>query len=238
MEFVCLAAGTGTRMGRLGVYLQKCMYPVGLRPFLELSMAEAAVAGAERVHLVVGHLQEQVRAYFGARFGGLEINYVEQPRPLGTGHALGLVAPHLDPESGPVLVWQADVFAPHELFAALLHHRAPNALTLVEEEDSGPDVKVSAEGTLVTRVWQGAGPFSDGGVWKFERRLLTELAGRAEDSGEYRCLPNLQLLIEAGEAEVGFVCLGRRLHIGGTFPSAEANVADVVTQLLALKRQG
>jgi len=225
-------------MGRLGVYLQKCMYPVGLRPFLELSIAEAAVAGAERVHLVVGHLQEQVRAYFGGRVGGLEINYVEQPRPLGTGHALALVAPHLEPDAGPVLVWQADVFAPHELFAALLHHRAPNAVTLVEEEDSGPDVKVSVEGTLVTRVWQGAGPFSDGGVWKLEQRLLTQLSRHAEATGEYRSLPNLQRLIEAGEAEVGFVCLGRRLHIGGTFPSAEENVADVVAQLLALEKRG
>ena len=26
--FICLAAGKGTRMGRLSSYLQKCMYPL------------------------------------------------------------------------------------------------------------------------------------------------------------------------------------------------------------------
>lgn len=225
-------------MGRLGVYLQKCMYPVGLRPFLELSFAEASAAGAQRVHLVVGHLQEQVREYFGTRVGGLEVHYVEQPLPLGTGHALSLVAPHLEPRAGPVLVWQADVFTPRELFVALLNHGAPNAVSLVEEEGSGPDVMVSVEGTRVTRVWQGSGPFSDAGVWKLEPRLFGELSGHAEATGEYRALPNLQLLIEAGRAEVGFVCHGQRLHIGGTFPSAEENVADVVRQLLARGTRG
>lgn len=233
MELVCLAAGLGTRMGRLGTYLQKCMYPVGLKPFLELSLEEAAAVGGERVHLVVGHLQEQVRAYFGTACCGMSIVYVEQERQLGTGHALGLVAPHLAGSDGPVLVWQADVYAPRELLRALLEHPARTALSLVHEPEAPPEVLVEVRDERVVRAWRGAGPLSDGGVWKLEPWSVGALAEEAEANGEYRVLPNLQRLLEEGATEVGFVNQGRRLHLGGTHPSAEANVARVVRELLA-----
>ena len=236
MEYVCLAGGRGTRMGRLGSYLQKCMYPVGLRPFLELALAEAVAAGAQRVHVVVGHLQEQIRAYFGGEYAGMELVYVVQQQPLGTGHAVAQVAP-LVTGAGSVLVWQADVFVPRELFEQLARHAAPNVLTLVEEEDAPPDVMVTADATHVTRAWQGAGPYSDAGVWRLEPRLMAELAAQASPGGEYRMLPNLQLLLDAGRAEVGFQTIGQRLHLGGSHPSPEENVAAVVGRLLERGRQ-
>lgn len=61
MDFVCLAAGQGTRLGRLGSYLQKCMYPVGLKPFLEHTLEQLVACRTgqladDRLTLVVGHL--------------------------------------------------------------------------------------------------------------------------------------------------------------------------------------
>ncbi len=223
-------------MGRLGSYLQKCMYPVGLRPFLELTFAEAVAAGAPRVHVVVGHLQEQIRAYFGDDYAGMELVYAVQRQPLGTGHAVAQLAPLLR-GVGPVLVWQADVFVPRELFEQLARHTAPNVLTLVEEEDASPDVLVTADDARVTRAWQGAGPFSDAGIWRLESSLLAELAARATPGGEYRMLPNLQLLLDAGRVEVGFQTISHRLHLGGSHPSPEENVVTVVGRLLQRDRK-
>lgn len=257
LEFVCLAAGRGTRMGRLGAYLQKCMYPVGLRPFLELTMTQAASAGGARVHVVVGHHAEQVGAYFGSEYGGMRVEYVRQDEPLGTGHALGLLAERLAGATR-VLVWQGDVYVPCAVFAALEAHGSPNAVTLVSEPEAGPELLATVEGDRVRRVWGGAGPWSDGGVWKLETRLLAALGGVGAPSGpftdagasiatgapdgagaqarpanaEVRALPNLQRLIDAGEAEVGAVVVGTRLHLGGTHPTPEANVAGVVRRLL------
>lgn len=250
LEFVCLAAGRGTRMGRLGAYPQKCMYP-WLRPFLELTMAQAAGAGGARVHVVVGHHAEQVAAYFGSEFGGMRVEYVRQDEPLGTGHALGLLAERLA-GAARVLVWQGDVYVPSAVFAALDAHGSPNAVTLVSEPEAGPELLATVEGDRVRRVWGGAGPLSDGGVWKLEARLLAALGGRGAPSGpltagvpggsrapsraanaEVRALANLQRLIDAGEAEVGAVVVGTRLHLGGTHPTPEANVAGVVRRLLA-----
>lgn len=230
MEYVCLAAGRGTRFGRLGAYLQKCMYPVGLRPFLELSLLEVAAHGGAHVHLVVGHLGEQVRAYFGTRFAGMELTYHLQAEPQGTGHAVGLAARTLATDS-TVLVWQADVFLPRALLPRLERHPAPNVLTLVEEAGASPDVLVTAGNDRIERAWQGAGPYSDAGIWRLESRLLTELAHSRAKGGEYRALPNLQALIDGGEAEVGYVTLERRLHVGGTYPTTEENLAEVLAHL-------
>lgn len=235
-EFVCLAAGRGSRLGRLGTYLQKCMYPVGLRPFLELTMAHAAAAGGSRVHLVVGHHAQQVRAYFGDEFHGMRVEYVLQSEPLGTGHALGLLAPRLA-GAGTVLVWQGDVHVPADVFTTLAAQRSPNAVTLVAEPEAAPELLATVEGDVVRRVWGGAGPLSDGGVWKLEARLLAELADRSGPRGaEVRALPNLQRLIDAGAAEVGAVPVGARLHLGGVNPTPEANVAGVVRRLLDEER--
>lgn len=230
-----MAAGRGTRLGRLGTYLQKCMYPVGLRPFLELTLAEAAAAGGERVHLVVGHLGEQVRAYFGSSFAGMELVYVEQEEPNGTGAALGLVAPSLARALGSVVVWQADVHVPRRVFEAVAGHRSPNAVTLVDEPDAPRELLATVVADAVSRVWGGVGPYSDGGVWKLEPRLLAALGGPSgarAGAGEVRALPNLQRLIDAGEARVGAVVAGERLHLGGTHPTPEENVVHVVSRLL------
>jgi hypothetical protein len=54
---------------------------------------------------------------------------------------------------------------------------------------------------------------------------------RAE-KGEYRMLPNLQRCLDDG-AEVGHVVCDAWIHLGGTLPTPEANVRDVVRRVWA-----
>ena len=126
MEYVCLAAGKGTRFGLLGRYLQKCMYPVGLTPFVaytvkNLIRSRAVDLSRDRLTFVVGHHAEQVQRYFGPCFEGLTIHYVEQLEQLGTGHALHLVSQTLQPTQ-PVVAWLADLYVPTALFEQLHAH--------------------------------------------------------------------------------------------------------------------
>lgn len=233
-EFICLAAGKGSRMGRLGTYLQKAMYPVGLKPFLQLSLEQLLASGVapagSRVVLVVGHLAEQVQAYFGRSFEGLDVAYVKQERLAGTGDALKLAAGALD-GNGSVVAWQGDLYVNRNLFASLVEHERANVVTLGEgHEDEPPALLATTEGELVTRVWEGGGPLLDIGVWKLDRALLPELGEVVAPNGEYRLLPNLQRLIEAG-VEVGFVTSHEWVHLGGTLPSAEENVRAVARRL-------
>jgi NDP-sugar pyrophosphorylase family protein len=234
MEFVCLAAGKGSRLGHLGRYLQKAMYPVGLRPFLQHSLEELVAsgvpAGGARLVLVVGHHAEQVRAYFGRQFQGLRISYVTQEPLNGTGHALSLAASALTP-GAPVLAWQADLFVPRQLFAALAQQPTANVVTLGPgHQDESPALRATTEGGRVTRVWEGQGPLLDIGAWKLAGDVLPRLAEVRAPNGEYRMLPNLQRLVDGG-LEVGYVLSDEWIHLGGTLPSAEENVRAVARRL-------
>lgn len=240
MDYVCLAAGRGTRMGDLGRYLQKCMYPIGLRPFLEYSTRNLLRSRAldperDRLVLVVGHHGEQVRRYFGAGYDGLEIVYLEQRDPLGTGHALQLVADAFTP-SGPVVAWLADLYVPGTLFERVHDHPTANVQTLAPAPAVvDAKLRVTVEGERVITAWRGEGDLVDIGLWKFTPDTLEGLA--TVRNGEYRVLPNLQRLIEAG-SEVGFVRAEEWLHLGGTEPSAEENVRGVVGRVLELEGRG
>ncbi len=236
MDFVCLAAGHGTRLGRLGSYLQKCLYPVGLRPFLEHTLVQlmrsgAAAPGQDRLALVVGHFEEQVRAYFGAEFDGLEIVYITQAQRLGTGHALTLARRALLPTES-VIAWQADLFVTAKMFGSIRGHPGATVVTLGPGDEAEPAVlKATVEGDLVTRVWDGDGPLYDVGLWKLAPTVLGRIGEVRAQTGEVRMLLNLQRAIDDGE-KVGYVETDEWLHLGGTLPTAEENVRSVVRRVL------
>lgn len=237
MDFVCLAAGQGTRLGRLGSYLQKCMYPVGLKPFLEYTLEQLVACRAEqvtgdRLTLVVGHLAHQVRAYFGSEFSGMPIRYVEQTERRGTGHALSLAHQAIRPRAS-VVAWQADMFVTGKMFAGVIDHPDDTVVTLGPGHPDEPAVlRATVEGDRVTRVWQGAGPLLDIGLWKLAPDVLARIGELRAPNGEVRMLVNLQRAIDAG-ARVGYVECADWIHLGGTLPSPEENVNTVVERLVA-----
>ncbi len=238
VDYICLAAGHGTRLGNLGRYLQKCLYPVGLRPFLEHTLVQLMSSGvvdtaSDRLALVVGHHSDQVRAYFGSDFEGLPITYVEQEQRLGTGHALKLAFDALQPRASSI-GWQADLFVTAEMFRAVARHQAANVVTLGPgDPGESPVLKATVSGPHVTRVWEGEGPLYDVGLWKLSPEVLASIADVRAATGEIRMLINLQRSIDAG-ASFGFTVADDWIHLGGTLPTPEANVRRVVEKVLTI----
>ena len=235
MDLICLAAGAGTRLGRLGGYLQKCMYPVGLRPFLEHSLAQVLASGAvdsrrDRLALVVGHLADQVRGHFGATYEGLPIVYVDQSERLGTGHALALAAAALRPTAS-VVAWQGDLFPTAAMVDAVVGHPAPTVVTLgAGHEEESDRLRATVTEGRVRRVWDGADDLYDVGLWKLAPAVLARMTEVRAENGEYRMLPNVQRCLDDG-AEVGHVVCDAWIHLGGTLPTPEGNVRDVVRRV-------
>jgi CTP:molybdopterin cytidylyltransferase MocA len=237
VEYICLAAGQGTRFGRLGSYLQKCMYPILLRPFLEHTLAQWHVGAQpdptrDRLTLVVGHHAAQVRAYFGASHHGVPLRYVEQEAPRGTGDALGLAAEALIGEE-PGVAWLADLFVGAAAFAALRAHRDAAVVTLAPGDgDEDARLRVRREGPRVTRVWDGDEARYDVGLWKLPLPVMRDLRRVRADKGEYRVLPNLQTHVDAG-LPVGWIEIDEWVHLGGTVPTPDANLRRVIERVLA-----
>ncbi|RLF36235.1 MAG: glucose-1-phosphate thymidylyltransferase, partial [Thermoplasmata archaeon] len=92
MKCVILAAGEGKRMHPLTYTRPKVMLPMANKPILEWSLLNAIKAGLKDFIFVVGYKSEMVRNYFGnGSKWNVKIEYVNQGKPLGTAHAIGMV---------------------------------------------------------------------------------------------------------------------------------------------------
>jgi len=90
MEAIVLAGGFGTRLRALVSDTPKPMAPVAGKPFLEILLQALAQKGFKRVVLSLGFLAHKVTAHFEARFAGMDLHYVIEDQPLGTGGAVRL----------------------------------------------------------------------------------------------------------------------------------------------------
>jgi CTP:molybdopterin cytidylyltransferase MocA len=107
MNVVVMAAGEGRRMRPLSKRWPKPVLPIDGRPVIGSLARELAAAGLTRVTVVTGHLAEQVEGLLGDGGAfGLELRYVRQPSPDGSGDAVRrAVAAGARP---PLLVTAAD----------------------------------------------------------------------------------------------------------------------------------
>lgn len=101
LEVVILAAGQGKRMRS---DLPKVLHRLAGRPLLAHVIAAARALKPARIHVVHGHGGEAVKA----AFAGERIEWVEQARQLGTGHALQQALPRVS-RAATVLVLNGDV---------------------------------------------------------------------------------------------------------------------------------
>ena len=89
-EAIVLSGGLGTRLRGIVPDLPKSMAPIGDRPFLEILLKNLAKKGFKRVILSLGYMAEKITAHFGSSFAGMELHYVIEEKPLGTGGAIRL----------------------------------------------------------------------------------------------------------------------------------------------------
>lgn len=97
-----MAAGKGTRMES---ELPKVLVPVCGRPMIDYVLDALVTAGVERVIVIVGYREQDVRQALSGRTG---IEYAVQAEQRGTGHAVMCAREHLRGKDGPVLVVAGD----------------------------------------------------------------------------------------------------------------------------------
>ena len=89
IQVAILAGGLAARLGKLAQDQPKSMVRVLGKPFLEYQLELLRENGVRDVVLCIGHLGEQIEAYFGdgSRFE-MNLKYSRESRPLGTAGAL------------------------------------------------------------------------------------------------------------------------------------------------------
>jgi MurNAc alpha-1-phosphate uridylyltransferase len=99
LQAVILAGGLGTRLRPLTEKIPKPMVEVAGMPFLFWQLQDLKAQGYGEVLLLVAYLGEQIEKYFGRGDSlGLNLKYVYETEPLGTGGALKNALPMLESE--------------------------------------------------------------------------------------------------------------------------------------------
>ena len=88
MKAVILAGGVGTRLRSVVSDVPKPMAIINKYPFLEILISNLALNGITEITLSVGYKHEVIQEYFGTVYKNININYVVEESPLGTGGAL------------------------------------------------------------------------------------------------------------------------------------------------------
>jgi bifunctional UDP-N-acetylglucosamine pyrophosphorylase/glucosamine-1-phosphate N-acetyltransferase len=141
---VILAAGAGKRMQSA---LPKVLQPLAGRPLLAHVIQAARKLDPAAIHIVYGHGGASVRTALGHE----EVGWVEQPRQLGTGHAVLQALPHIADEQ-TVLVLYGDVpLIRAQTLAELVALSGPKSLALLTvrlEDPAGYGRIVRARGQV------------------------------------------------------------------------------------------
>ena len=119
-----MAGGFGTRLRPLTDNCPKPMLQVGGRPLLETLIRSFKRKGFRNFYISTHYLPEIIRDYFGNGSSlGVNISYVHEEQPLGTGGALGLLPPSM-PDL-PLIMINGDILTSVD-FRALLDFHAKN----------------------------------------------------------------------------------------------------------------
>jgi len=173
-----LAGGLGTRLQSALPNSPKVLAPVAGRPFLAYLMDQLIIAGFRNVILCTGYKGEQIRAAFGDQYKELNIQYSQEPEPLGTGGALRFALPLINTDS--VLVTNGDSYVNCNLSDYIAWYfendfQAALLLTYVPDTRRYGRVEVSKESRVLNFNEKGAGHGSgwiNAGVYIFKRGLL------------------------------------------------------------------
>jgi bifunctional UDP-N-acetylglucosamine pyrophosphorylase/glucosamine-1-phosphate N-acetyltransferase len=122
LNIVILAAGLGTRM-RSG--LAKVLHTAGGLPLIAYVCRTAAALDPEKIYVVVGHQEDDVRRAVLNELDEQKVVFIKQAEQKGTGDAVACVKEHLADSESNVLVLSGDVplIRPETLATLITNHR-------------------------------------------------------------------------------------------------------------------
>ncbi|CAH6795998.1 D-glycero-D-manno-heptose 1-phosphate guanosyltransferase [Vibrio chagasii] len=150
-----MAGGFGTRLKPLTDSCPKPMLKVGGKPILETLIHNFIKAGFQNFYISTHYMPEQIENYFGDGTElGVNITYVHEDEPLGTGGALGLLPDDL-PKGLPLIMMNGDVLTKVDFQRLLDFHnenQADATMCVREYDYQIPYGVINGEGNKITSM--------------------------------------------------------------------------------------
>ncbi|MDQ2708379.1 MAG: NDP-sugar synthase [Actinomycetota bacterium] len=198
VDAVVLVGGQGTRLRPLTLSCAKPLLPTAGVPFLAHLLSRIREAGVRHVVLGTSYLAETFAERFGDGSGlGLELEYVTETEPLGTGGGIRNVADRL--RTDDVLVFNGDVLAGTDLAGVVDTHRHGQAdvtlhLVKVLDPRAYGCVPTTPDGRVEAFLEKTPDPPTDqinAGCYVFRRSVLEKIPTGRPVSVERETFPGL-----------------------------------------------
>lgn len=231
-DAVVLVGGQGTRLRPLTLSAPKPMLPTAGVPFLEHLLSRIRQVGITHVVLGTSYRAETFSEYFGDGSAfGLELDYVVEDIPLGTGGGIRNVYQHLRGDT--TVVFNGDVLSGVDLSALLTAHHTKAAdvtlhLVKVADPRAFGSVPTDSDGRVQAFVEKSDNPPTDqinAGCYVFRREVIAAIPSGAVVSVERETFPGL---LADGAAVYGYVDDSYWLDLGTPAAFAQGS-ADLVT---------
>lgn len=174
-----MAGGFGSRLRPLTDNCPKPLLKVGSKPILEIIIQRFIDSGFYNFYISTHYLPEMIRDYFGnGEKWNVNITYIHEEKPLGTGGALGLLPKTI--ENLPLIMINGDVLTNLDINALLEYHNKEGAFVTmcsreydyqipygVIDKDGNKIVKMSEKPTYKFYV--------NAGVYVVEPRLIRNI---------------------------------------------------------------
>ena len=209
VDAVILVGGLGTRLRPLTLSAPKPMLPTAGLPFLTHLLSRIADAGIEHVVLGTSFKAEVFESEFGDGSKlGLQIDYVVEDKPLGTGGGIANVAPKLRYDTA--VVFNGDVLSGCDLRALLDLHASKDAdvtmhLVRVGDPRAFGCVPTDSDGMVTAFLEKAQDPPTDqinAGTYVFKRSVIEQIPRGRPLSVEREVFP---ALLTGGSRVCGYV---------------------------------
>lgn len=185
-----MAGGFGTRLRPYTDNCPKPMLYIGNKPILEVLIKQFISHGYHRFFISTHYLANMIEEYFGDGSQlGVDIKYVHEEEPLGTGGALGLL-----PEEAlslPIIVINGDILTKVDFNKLLLYHERHDAIATMcvrEYEYQVPFGVIEGNGDYINEITEK--PMHhfliNAGVYVVDPRLCSKM-----NKNQYIDMPNL-----------------------------------------------
>lgn len=189
-----LAGGLGTRLGELTSDCPKPMLDIDGRPFLETIVENLKYFGITEIILSIGYLSKVIIGHFGdgSKFG-VNISYVIEDTPAGTGGVLDIARDRLD---DVFLMMNGDTLFDvnfHKLYQLLISSDATGVIAMRQLDEVSRYGAIQYDGNQILNLSEkgksGPGCIS-GGIYIFRNKVL-DYVKKAPLSLETDVLPSL-----------------------------------------------
>lgn len=185
-----MAGGFGTRLKPLTDDCPKPMLKVGEKPMLEIIIDGFVKSGFSNFYISTHYLPEKITEYFGdGKSKGINITYVFEESPLGTGGALGLLPENIN--TLPIIVINGDILTKTDFDKLIDFHCSNNSdftMCVREYDYQVPFGVVEGRGMNVTSITEKPTQhfFVNAGIYVINNAVINEV-----QANEYLDMPTL-----------------------------------------------